>query len=134
MSKLEKGLPNSWKIVLAFFLGGAVSSIAEDPSDYLFFWISSKGPLSTTNQLVYWYYVPFLIYIGFFFLGLLMARARLFGPEAVLYLFIAVIIFSALLSVKLPQFASLAFEGSLLLATIISLGIVVGVQREVTHR
>lgn len=63
-----------------------------------------------------------------------MARAKILSPSSVLYLFVAVIAFSALLSVKLPQFTDPAFEASLLLATVISLGIVVGVQREVRHR
>jgi hypothetical protein len=135
LALIPKKLSNAWQVVLAFFLGGAVSSIAQDPSDYLYFWAGAHNLLTTTNgQLLFWYFVPFLLYISFFLLGLLMAKAGLFEPVTILYVFAAVVVFSSILSLKLPQFTSPEFQASLLVATLISLGIVVGVQRQVAHK
>jgi hypothetical protein len=129
-----KGLSHQWQIVLAFFLGGAVSSIAQDPSDTLFFLASSQGPLSTTQQVWYWYFVSFLLYFGFFMVGFILAKATDLQPVFFVYFFAVIIILSTIVSLALPQNASYIYLASVLLGTFVSIGIVAGLAGKVKNR
>jgi hypothetical protein len=127
--QITKGLSTQWQIILAFFLGGAVSSLAQDPSDTLFFWASSKGPLSADQATLYWYWVPFLVYISLFLFGFILAKATNMPPTFLIWFFTALIVGSAVVSLLLPQNASLIYIGSVVLGTIISIGIALGLRR-----
>jgi len=121
----------AWEIVLAFFIGGAVSSIAQDPSDTIFFYVSSKGALTPYQQTVYWYFVPFLIYIFFFLLGWALSRTGRVSPLFIVYLYLATIIVSAYFSLQLPQASTQIYVGAVILGTAVSIGILYGLRRSV---
>jgi hypothetical protein len=125
-------LSTSWKIVLAFFLGAAVSSIAEDPSDTIFFYASSHHLITTaTEQTFYWYIVPFFVYISLFFLGVLLARTHRMDASFLLYLFLFLVLFSTIISLSLPQTSSLIYIAVVVAGTVISIGSIVGVKEEI---
>jgi len=126
----DTGLSHNWKIVLAFFLGGAVADVAQDASSYIFFWAQANSYNGFISQTVTWYWIPFGLYVGFFLLGLGLARLG-FKPESVIYIYLAMVVASAALSFGLPQFQSPVFGASVILATMISVGIVFGVKRQV---
>jgi hypothetical protein len=129
LSLKGKHLSVQWQIVLAFFLGGAVSSLAQDPSDTIFFWASSKGVLSANQAAFYWYWVPFIIYLFLFLLGFVIARAFRLPPSFLVYFYIILIVGSAIASLALPQSSALVYLGSVLLGTIVSIGIALGLMR-----
>jgi hypothetical protein len=131
MKDAAKGISHKWQILLAFFLGGAVSSIAQDPSDALFFMAAKGGELSPFQQTWYWYWVPFLLYLGFFLIGFILARTRLCSPVFVVYLFIALIFLSTVVSLTLPQRTLAIYTASVLLGTAVSVGIMLGLKGRV---
>lgn len=120
-----------WDIVLAFFLGAAVSSIAQDPSDTLFFWAQSHGLTSPTDQTFFWYWAPFALYIGLFFLGYAVSRFTRVRAKFFLWFYAALILLLTVFSLSLPQNAVPAYVASVVLGTFISLGIVWGLHRKV---
>jgi hypothetical protein len=126
-----KGLSHQWQIVLAFFLGGSISSIAQDPSDTLFFWASSHGALNAAQQTQYWYWFPFALYFGLFLLGFAIAKATDLPPTFLVYLYLALVLCSAVVSLMLPQTALWIYVGSVLLGTFISIGIILGLATKV---
>jgi hypothetical protein len=132
MPNFEKGLSHSWQIVLAFFLGGAVSSIAQDPSDTLFFWAASHNQLSTpTQQSLYWYWVPFLLYISLFFFGYAIAKIFHVKASFLLYFYAALVILSTFISLSLPENSSSIYVASVVLGTLVSLGIILGLKEQI---
>lgn len=59
----------TWGYLLAFLAGAVFSEITADPlSDLIFFWRESTGiPMNPTEQIIYWYYIPALMYFILFF-------------------------------------------------------------------
>lgn len=128
---MAQGISQKWQIVLAFFLGGAVSCIAQDPSDTLFFMAAMDNQLSPFQQTWYWYWVPFLLYFGFFLIGFILAKAKLCSPVFVVYLFLALILLSTVISLTLPQRALTIYTASVLLGMMVSVGIMLGLKGRV---
>lgn len=124
-------ITHTWEVVLAFFLGGAVSSIAQDPSDTIFFYAQSHGYTSAADQAITWYWVPFLVYLSLFLLGYAMARTGRLRPAVLIYFYMAMVLFSTYFSLTLPQSSTLIYVGAVLLGTVISIGILLGLRRRV---
>lgn len=131
VTKSTRHLSHRWQIVLAFLLGGAVSSLAQDPSDFAFFWAQSHGLTSPTDQTVFWYWVPFLLYIMFFVIGFVLARARLVSAVFMVYFLMVIFVLSAVYSLTLPQVSSNVYVASVIIGTVVSVGILVGLRNEV---
>ena len=121
----------AWEIILAFFLGGAVSSVAQDPSDTIFFYVSSKGALTANQQTFYWYIVPFALYFSLFLLAWMLAKMRLASPMFLIWFYLALVLFSTAVSFTLPQSQSLFYDGIVGAGTVISIGIIMGLRSEI---
>lgn len=62
----------TWEFLIAFLLGCIFAELTADPiSDALFFWRSSRGPLSPVEQVLYWYFLPACVYTAILILAFL---------------------------------------------------------------
>jgi hypothetical protein len=127
-----EGISHKWQIVLAFFLGGAISSLAQDPSDTIYFWASSQGLLSnSTYATIFWYWVPFALYLSLFAFGYILARYTKVRASFLLYFYAFLVIISTFLSLTLKQNTDNIYVASVFLGTIVSLGVIYGLRREI---
>lgn len=79
----------TWPFLIAFFLGAVFAELTSDPlSDFIFFLRSSQGPLSPQEQVIYWYYIPALVYFGFFLIVLVVMSFTKAKPDTIKYTFI----------------------------------------------
>lgn len=129
--KVGRQLSHKFQITLAFLLGGAVSSLAQDPSDFVFFWAQSHGYTNTFWTTILWYDVPFLIYIGLFAVGFVLAYSHLVSAAFMIYLLMFLFMVSAIYSLLLPQNSELIFIANTIMGAIVSLGILFGLLRQV---
>jgi hypothetical protein len=77
----------TWKFVLAFLLGSIFAEFTADPiSDWLFFKRVSTGqPLEPVESILYWYYLPALVYTCFFVLAYILMRKRVLKAKHFVY-------------------------------------------------
>jgi hypothetical protein len=77
----------TWKFVLAFLMGSIFAECTSDPiSDMLFFQRVSTGvPLSPIESVLYWYYLPALIYASFFILAYILMKKEIIKPRHFVY-------------------------------------------------
>jgi hypothetical protein len=131
----NEGISRAWEIVIAFFLGGAVSSIAIDPSDPLFFWASSHGALSTMQQVLYWDIIPFTLYAALALLGFLIAKYTKVRATFLLWFYLVLVLLSTVISLSLPQSSSLLYLGvGVGAGTLISVAIILGLMSQVRRK
>lgn len=124
----KKGLSIQAEIVFAFFIGGAISSIAQDPSDVLFFYAEGQGWLANAaGQTFFWYIVPFLVYGSFAAGAYLIGKYTAVRPTIVLWIYLFSVGVSTLFALTLPQTSSDIYIGTVFLATVVSVFTVRGV-------
>lgn len=77
----------TWYFVLAFLLGSIFAEITADPiSDFLFFRrVSSGVPLSPIESILYWYYLPALIYASLFILAYFLMKKGIIKARHFVY-------------------------------------------------
>lgn len=69
---------SSWTFILVFLLGAIFAELTQDIiSDFLFFRRASEGSFTPLESVVYWYYIPALVYISFFILALFLSMFRI---------------------------------------------------------
>jgi len=75
--KIEiKNRDMTWTFILAFLIGAVFAELTADPlSDLIFFYRSSIGALTPTEQVFYWYYLPAIVYATLFLIALTIAYA-----------------------------------------------------------
>jgi hypothetical protein len=106
--------------------------VSPDPSDTLFFWAASHNQLSTpTQQSLYWYWVPFLPYISLLFFGYAIAKVFHVKASFLLYFYAALVILSTFISLSLPENNSSICVASVILGTLVSLGIILGLKEQI---
>jgi hypothetical protein len=78
----------TWKFLLAFLLGCIFAEATADVvSDYLFFHrVASGQPLSPTESVIYWYYLPALVYTGLFVAAFIFMKTRIITARQFAYL------------------------------------------------
>lgn len=123
-----------WEVCLAFFLGAAISSIAQDPSDVIFFYAQSHNMLGGSGSTFFWYWVPFLLYGSFFLIGYLFSKLSNVSPTFIFIMYAAAVGISTIYSFFLPQAKSAFFEGTVILATIVSAGIITDMVMKTSKR
>jgi hypothetical protein len=126
-------ISRQWLIVLAFFEGAAVSLISYDLSDYFNYYAQrGGGPLSPFYQVFYYAVLPTLLYLGLAGASYVLARTGRLKPEYFLWLFLAFFVsIPAVAGLLLPQASSAYYVGAIVLGTIASFAIVIGLMREV---
>ena len=72
-----------------------------------------------------------MLYISLFFVGFILARSGAIEPRFMIYFIIALFLFSGLISFMLPQVSSSLFVASVVLGTIVSVGILFGLYQQV---
>lgn len=128
----KEGISTAWMIVISFFLGGAVSSIAIDPSDPAFFWASAHGALSVTQQVLYWDIIPFTLYAALALMGFLIAKYTRVRATLLLWFYLVLVLLSTVISLFLPQASSLIYIAvGVGAGTLISVAIVLGLMTQV---
>lgn len=128
----KEGIGPAWELVIAFFLGGAVSSIAIDPSDPLFFWASARGALTAAQQVLYWDIIPFTLYSILAVMGFLLAKYSKIRATFLLWFYLVMVVFSTAISLFLPQSSSLEYLAiGVGAGTLISVAIVLGLMMQV---
>jgi len=77
----------TWKFVLAFLLGSIFAEITADPiSDFLFFKrVSTQQSLSLIESILYWYYLPALVYFIFFIAAFILMKKEIIKPRHFIY-------------------------------------------------
>jgi Na+/H+-dicarboxylate symporter len=117
--------------IVGVFMGGALSSIAQDPSDTLFFYAAAQGWLSNpTNQTIFWYIIPFLVYGVFALAAYILGRTTNVSPLVVLWIYLASVLFSAFYSLTLPQVSSYIYDEVVVGATVISVVLIYGIYKQ----
>jgi peptidoglycan/LPS O-acetylase OafA/YrhL len=100
----------------------------------VFFYAQSHGILNDTNSVIFWYFVPALVYAIFAAAAYLFAKFSKVGPTFILWVYLATVIFSGVASFLLPQANSDVFIGSVVLATAVSLGVIFGLMKQTRRR
>jgi hypothetical protein len=80
----------TWKFLLAFLLGCIFAEVTADViSDYLFFHrVASGQPLSPTESVIYWYYLPALVYTGLFVAAFILMKTHTITARQFAYLIV----------------------------------------------
>ena len=78
----------TYRFILAFLLGSIFAECTSDViSDYLFFHrVSSAQPLSPTESVIYWYYIPALVYTMLFVAAFILMKNHVITARHFVYL------------------------------------------------
>jgi hypothetical protein len=78
----------SYRFITAFLLGAIFAECTSDIiSDYLFFHrVSSGQPLSPLESVIYWYYLPALVYTALFVMAFVLMKKRVVKAKHFVYL------------------------------------------------
>lgn len=110
-----------WQLVIAFFEGSAVSLIAYDLSDYVYYWASAKGALDATQQAFYFAVFPTLLYIGLAVGSYYLAISGRIKPEFFLYFFLILIVATPTITgLFLPQASDIFYVLTITLGGVVS--------------
>lgn len=119
------------EVVLAFFLGAAVSSIAFDFASYFFYSTSTKAlPLTAFEQLLVYAFFPFVYYMAFFLAGYLLFKFTHVKAVFILYFYALTVAIAVGLGFSLPQQSSQTFTVTVLLGSFVAGGVIYGMVRQ----
>jgi hypothetical protein len=97
-----------WKFILAFLLGAMFAEFTADPiSDWLFFQKSQQG-FTGEEAIIYWYYVPAMVYFALFIIALILYKTRFVEPSTFTVVLLAVTAYGTYLSLKIFSFTPLS--------------------------
>ena len=120
MSGRYRSLPRGWQITIAAFEVTAIGLIAFDFTDFAFYWASSQGALSSTQQPLYFAIIPTAAYLGLAGLGYVLARTHKVSPEHFLWFFLALfVVVPGIVAFGLPQAGDAFFDFTVILGLLV---------------
>lgn len=109
------------------------AELASDPTDMFAFEKFANLGLSASESVAYWYLLTSLFYIGIFIFAFIMAKTGYLKPVHIIYLLMFLVAFGAYRSILILGGAEIEMFplAIVVLATIVSFGILFGIKRKV---